>query len=282
MSKIEIKELEDVRLISAYTEDDIYYYDQNFANSELNIPIWYPNQVAANPQRNPLYKEWSEMMVVIALDPGETTGWSLIATDSNFLVGVGISAMTKGQTANLGLDMKKTLSESIHLHWHGQVDCGRKFGKLHVSDTYDPGLNPDGEGFGVNRLMWLIDQWPNAAIVIEDFIPNFSKLKKDRAGLSPVRVTARIEHELWKRDRYLIRQAVSEAKGTMTDERLREMGAYDRKGGLNHARDADRHATLFLRKAQRSAEIRHIGWPKQFGKPVKVAKRQPREPGERI
>ena len=203
---------------------------------------------------------------IIALDPGETTGWSLIRVDLKVL------------------SDRLDLSNNIVLHQHGQIDCGKTQGALDVMDKSDPGLNADGEARGVERILYLIDQNPDAAIIVEDFIVNMRKLTKARHGLSPVRITARLEQELWHRNRYILRQSVSDAKGSMNDERLKEFDRYQRTGGLNHARDADRHAMLFLRKCQTNAQLRHLAWPQTFDEPeVKVKRtRKPKPPGTRI
>lgn len=206
---------------------------------------------------------------VIAIDPGETTGWSLVTVN------------------RVCFDRRYEVHEHIIDHFHGQVDCGRSQGALDIYANIDgdPGLNPDGEAAGVARLMQLIDGHPNAAVLIEDFILDYSRAKKDRSSLSPVRVTARLEQELWQRNRIAHRQTPSLAKVTMSDERLRELGLYQRTGGLEHARDADRHAITFLRRAQLDLELRFRAWPFLFSPPVikkKTVNRKPKEAGARI
>jgi hypothetical protein len=41
---------------------------------------------------------------------------------------------------------------------------------------------------------------------------------------------------------------------------------YDPTGGLIHARDADRHALLFLRKAKAKSQFRAQAWPHLFSR----------------
>lgn len=230
-------------------------------NYDLNDRVVGPEFAHRN---NPITGDFDwRHPTVIALDPGETTGWSLV------------------RVSNAAIANREEVHENILRHLHGQVDCGRSQGALdiHSDVNGDPGLNPDGEARGVARLMLLIDKYPGSAILIEDFILDHSKAKKDRSSLSPVRVTARLEQELWHRNRVAHRQTPSMAKSTMTDDRLKELGFYQRAGGMNHARDADRHAITFLRRAQLDADLRHRAWPHLFD-PVVVKKRQPKKTGK--
>jgi hypothetical protein len=83
-------------------------------------------------------------------------------------------------------------------------------------------------------------------VTIEDFI--LYMLSSDRELLAPVRLTARYLDRMetsgfpiWTRS------TSAEAKRTVTDERLKTWGQYDSNSG-EHARDAQRHAILVLRK----------------------------------
>ena len=221
----------------------------------------------------------------IAFDPGETTGWSLMMPKS--IVSPDETEVTLNHAGThvvasrpvvLGID-----AGEIILHKHGQIDCGRGQGELNSDDENNPGLNPEGECAGIARMVQLCDEYPNAVVVVEDFIVNFNKIDKSRAALSPVRITAKLEQELWQRGRRIFVQSTS-IKSTMNDERLKELGRYQRAGGLNHARDADRHALHWLRRCQTSAELRHKSWPWLFDPPIaKVTKkRKPKPPGARI
>lgn len=105
----------------------------------------------------------------------------------------------------------------------------------------------------------LLESWPFAAVVIEDFI--IRRNDQSRSFLSPVRMTAKLEQLIWKDNRTYFRQQPNEAKTTATDARLKDWGMYERDGGLDHARDADRHAITFLRRATQSAQLRAKAWP---------------------
>jgi len=106
--------------------------------------------------------------------------------------------------------------------------------------------------------------WANEglAVVTEDFIPR--SLNKSRDFLSPVRINAVLDHELFKGvlaerwgckatertteriTRPLSRQSPSDAKTVITDGRLKNWIMYT--PGPDHARDATRHALLWVRR----------------------------------
>lgn len=182
---------------------------------------------------------------VIAIDPGGTTGWSLISIHPE--------ALTTPDASIL---------DNIHVHQHGEVDCGVHRGNL--GSSLHPGISTDGEFSGVYDLAKFIYSWPVAAVVIEDFV--LGQMRKDRDLLSPVRVTAALGMMLWrKQGRDYHTQTPADAKRICTDERLKEWKMYDPYGGLRHARDADRHAILFLRKAKAKAAFRARAWPHLYG-----------------
>ena len=202
---------------------------------------------------------------VIAFDPGDTTGWSYVEV--------------KASLNNDGI----IITDEIIEFEHGEIDCGNKQGELNIGDKNDPGLNPTGEAAGIERMLMLCDRHPNAVVVVEDFIVDFKKITQDRSAVSPIRITAKLEHGLWQRNRTIHLQDRSMAKTTMKDSRLTELGMYQRNGGLNHARDADRHAITWLRRCQVNAQMRHDSWPWMFDAPVhKQKKARPKKVGTRI
>jgi hypothetical protein len=163
---------------------------------------------------------------VVAIDPGETTGWSVMSVHPE--------ALSEGDVSIL---------QNI-LHWtHGQI----------VGD----------ENAQASEVLGIVDMFPGACVLIEDFI-----LRTANAGrevLSPVRITAKIEYGLWLVGAVSYRQMPSEAKSVATDDRLKSWGFYERAGGLQHARDADRHALTWLRKSKQHAWMRAACWPHLFG-----------------
>lgn len=181
---------------------------------------------------------------VIAIDPGGTSGWSMISVHPGCLT-----------------EPNAKVLDNIWTHQHGQVDCGTHRGNLGTS--LHPGISTDGEYSGVYDLAKFIHGWPMAAVVIEDF--TLRQFRQDRDLLSPVRVTAALGYCLWRAGRDYHTQSPADAKGVCSDVRLKEWRMYDPTGGLVHARDADRHAILFLRKAKAKKEFRAVAWPHLYG-----------------
>lgn len=165
---------------------------------------------------------------VFAIDPGGTSGWSTLSVHPEALV-----------------DPQISILENITLWEHGQVDC------------------LEDESYGVLELMRLAGIYMPAAFLLEQFVIRRFDQKED--FLSPVRITAAFDlgMRLAGIER-TYRQQPSEAMTTCTDARLKEWGLYERKGGMGHARDADRHAILWLRKAKDPKQgrvRRHQWWP---------------------
>lgn len=226
----------------------------------------YPDMVpAATPDRSKQKRmpglkraavdasELSSRPTVIAFDPGGTTGWALYTVRPEAL-------------SNLDEHRDERLLDNVIKWEHGQVDCGSTKGNLGTS--LHPGVSTSGENAGIDELVGLVRAWPGAAIVIEDFILDPSRFNTGRDLLSPVRITAPLSYMLWLQRRAPFFQSASLAKSTVTDERLKRWGYYSSTGGLNHARDADRHALTFLRRCanptRESRELREAAWPHIF------------------
>jgi len=183
---------------------------------------------------------------VISIDPGGTTGWSV---------------MTVHPDALLDPDVP-ILANFIHRE-NGQIRA--------IPTLANPRATPKARDLSEEErkcvrilMMDVILKWPGAVIVIEDFI--LRKKSMDRELLSPVRLTAALE---WAIDAsgfpyYIDRQAPSEAKSQITDERMKRWGLYKRAGGMEHARDADRHSILYLRKCKQNGGKRGLAWPHLF------------------
>lgn len=204
--------------------------------------------ITKNRRRRKGYMKESEITygeaVVIGIDPGGTTGWSLISVHPEAII-----------------EPKADLLENIFTHQHGQVDCGMHRGNLGTS--LHGGISTEGEFSGIYDIVELIRSWPSAAIVVEDF--QLRQMRMDRDLLSPVRITAGIGLSLWLDGRDYHVQQPADAKNVCSDARLKEWRMYDGRGGLQHARDADRHAIMFLRKAKQSKEFRALAWPHLYG-----------------
>lgn len=187
---------------------------------------------------------------VIALDPGGTTGWSLF--------NVHPAALS---------DPTVSILDNIKLWQHGQIDCGSLKGNLGVSKHH--GISTSGEAAGVSEIIGLIRAWPGAAVVIEDFIVR--QFNQDRDFLAPVRITAAISQWMWQMRREYFVQQPSFAKTTVTDDRLKRWNLYARSGGMNHARDADRHAITFLRRCKAGEEFRQAAFPHLYSEGMPFA-----------
>lgn len=191
---------------------------------------------------------------VISIDPGGTTGWSLLVVDPE-----GISSLPEHR--------EHRVLDGVSKWQNGQVDCGSTKGNLGTSNH--EGISTEGENAGINELVGLIRAWPGAAIVIEDFIIDPTRMNTDRDFLSPVRITHALSFMLWLQKRTYYVQSASLAKATVTDERLRGWGYYNSTGAMQHARDADRHSLTFLKRCanpnQKGREMREAAWPHLFG-----------------
>jgi len=176
---------------------------------------------------------------VISIDPGGTTGWSVMVVHPEALVHDDVSILRNIE------------------HWtHGQVRA------IPDKDKPSAGELAEEERKCIKILMRdALGRWPGAAVVIEDFI--LRKMSKNRELLSPVRLTSGLEWaiEMSGMEQTLHRQTPTQAKGTATDERLKRWGLYKRAGAQQHARDGDRHSIVFLRRAKESGALRGKAWP---------------------
>lgn len=116
-----------------------------------------------------------------------------------------------------------------------------------------------GEFFGPEKeqareMFELVEQWPTAKIVMEDFV--LRKFSSARELLSPVRVKSRFEGRMDQAgdERPIILQQPSLAMTAITDARLQKMGLYNATKGFEHGRDAVRHALTWLKRAKKLAE----------------------------
>lgn len=223
----------------------------------------------------------NELLTVIGFDPGESTGFVVLGIKAGDLMASHNELHNRVVTLACG---------TINCHdAEGQGLAVRKHA----------GLNMFGENTGITQMLDVATTFPLAAIVIEDFIPDFKKMDQARHTLSPVRLMAGFSYGLsclptddgrLGEERMFV-QNRSLAKTTCTDERLINWGL-NLKGESRHARDAMKHAFYFLKSAhnlrnqiESSAEIRHLAWPHVFDDPVITKKKKPRKPrplGDRI
>jgi len=164
---------------------------------------------------------------VVAYDPGGVTGWAVFTVHPDALTDPEIRVMN-------------------NVLYHG---CGEFYG-----DEYKQ----------VDQMLELADAWPDAALVTENFVLYDSSAgRKDDALLTLVRLNAALSYELRRhdRDRRLFRQNAALAKDSMGDDRLKLCGYYNCSKGSAHARDADRHALLFLRSLKSKPPLRTECFP---------------------
>lgn len=222
-----------------------------------------------------------ELAIILAFDPGETTGWCALGVDPATLLGAD--------------GPEDVLQKRLLLCDYGEIDCSATAAATAIPDSIrrHAGLNLMGENLGVHKMLKLVNEWPNCTVVIEDFILDMNRADQARHTLSPVRITSAFSYALFAdghNSEHIIVQNRSLAKTTCTDLRLKNWGLYD-SGSGPHARDACRHAFYLLRTCRgagiESAERRHIVFPDLFDDPVanrlstpKVKKEKPL--GERI
>lgn len=180
------------------------------------------------PHKPKLYKFTRSGMSLIGIDPGGVTGWSIITLPA------------KVQGADIfSLPFEEILKRKSR--WiHGQIDCHE-------------------ENRGVDTLCRnVIDVFYDSPVVVEAFF-----IRKMAADLSPARISAVVQHHLYLRDRlnHLHFQQPSIAKTTVTDDRLKLWNCYTSTGGLNHARDADRHVLTTIRRCVSNHKLAEEFWP---------------------
>lgn len=196
------------------------------------------------------------LYVVLAFDPGGTTGAALIAVPRE-VMGPPPFARWRIEVpgrADLGL-------EEARLAWKQEVTDAARFRILDNIEAFDAREFYGDEDDQVDGIVDMIQAWGTGAspLVAEQFI--LRTFRMDEALLSPVRVTAKLGRAVRRLGiegkagrevrRRLILQQPSIALGMITDERLKAMQRgrlFNPTIGKPHARDAVRHALSFLRR----------------------------------
>jgi hypothetical protein len=119
-----------------------------------------------------------------------------------------------------------------------------------------------GEVLQIRQIAGLLWNFPGAAIVVEDF--QLRMFNQDREVLSPARLRLGIQAEemLHGSGRVPFLQQPSEALHASTDERLKRANLYF--AGMPHATDAARHAVTFLRRCRTDEGLREQAFPRRF------------------
>lgn len=185
----------------------------------------------------------SKGVSVFAIDPGGTCGWSWCCLGFSELRKVGVLGALEaarrhrsglllgdtrflvGQESCLVPDEPRSEHSLAELMWCTLIMCGEMGGR--VSDGAVPCVTD---------------------LVLEDFI--LRNRTRDRSLLSPVRLNSKFEDYAITEapDMKVWHQSASDAKGTITDERLKRWNLWT--PGKQHGRDATRHLLLWLRRHQ--------------------------------
>ena len=238
---------------------------------------------------------------VVAVDPGTTTGLLVLSVNPRWLKGQGAASweglgaavtfkaayqigrnprrfnIDTGRSTKIdrpeGLDteMLPVLAEGQPLMGDGEFDGrGRRdlsFYSIMRGERAGVGrgdmLTVDaGEVIQVRQVAGLLDNFPEATLVIEDF--QLRMFNQDRETLSPARLRLAFEAEeiIHGVGRVPFLQQPSEAMSTATDDRLKRANLYF--AGMPHATDAARHAVTFLRKCRTDEALRSQAFPRHF------------------
>lgn len=120
-----------------------------------------------------------------------------------------------------------------------------------------------GEVLQVRQISGLLDNFPAASLVIENFVPR-PGTPLDREVNSPDRLRLAIETEemIHGVGRVPFLQMPSDAMSVATDDRLKRANLYF--AGMPHATDAARHAAKFFRDCRADEDFRVQAFPRHF------------------
>ena len=170
----------------------------------------------------------SAPLAIIGVDPGVTTGVA-IATQQRKEI---------GSLADVFVEM-------------GQLSYGFSGNGF---DIIESASAEEGEAKVAAEIAQLVRtavlHGSRVVLVIEDFVVR--RFDSSREFLSPVRITARIQQELFNdticQGVTVAMQSPSDAKQTCTDERMKKWGIQPKTHKDRHGLDAARHCVLFIRK----------------------------------
>lgn len=187
---------------------------------ERNIGLWSDDHWL-NTDLN-----WYDTAIV-GIDPGVTTGISVIGVNQNELP--------------MPEDVEHWGSDQLSYGGSGNIDDIVK-----VKDGYVEQMISHMIGDVIEQLTAYYEL--RVIVAIEDFIVR--QQNSSREFLAPVRITAGIVQEIYELPNVkVVYQSPSDAKTVCKDERMDKWGYNIRTQKDRHARDADRHSILFLRRA---------------------------------
>lgn len=161
---------------------------------------WLSPQAAAEVWANAVEPDSYQ---VLALDPGGTTGWAIFQVHPDAMTG----------------DPEIPVLDNIEWWTAGEVT----------------GKQDDQ----IDELVKLIEEWPAARLVTENF-----RVRSIQALLDPAEINAVLRWAV--RPRYFVYQEPGLAMSTVTDERQKLWGYW--LPGKPHARDAVKHGITFLKR----------------------------------
>ena len=235
---------------------------------------------------------------VVSVDPGTTTGLLVTSIDPRWLKGQGSATWEglgsairfkaayqvgrnprtfdgrarKADASMLDTEMLPVLAEGQPLleESHEFDGRGRRTSHFYAilrGETGSVGRGDlsvvdAGEVLQVRQIAGLLDNFPEAALVIEDF--QLRMFNQDRETLSPTRLRLSIEAEEMMHGvgRVPFLQQPADAMRTATDDRLKRANLYF--AGMPHATDAARHAALFFRECRKDEGLREQAFPRHF------------------
>lgn len=170
----------------------------------------------------------SSPLMIIGIDPGVTTGVAVAS----------LRGKEVGSLADVFLEM-------------GQLSYGFSG---NGTDIIASASQEEGEAKVATEIAKLVRtavlHGSRVVLVIEDFVVR--RFDSSREFLSPVRITARIQQELFNdticEGVTVVMQSPSDAKQTCTNERMKKWGIQPKTHKDRHGLDAARHCVLFIRK----------------------------------
>lgn len=170
----------------------------------------------------------SAPLAIIGVDPGVTTGVAIATLQRKEI----------GSLADVFVEM-------------GQLSYGFSGNGF---DIIESASAEEGEAKVAAEIAQLVRtavlHGSRVVLVIEGFVVR--RFDSSREFLSPVRITARIQQELFNdticQGVTVAMQSPSDAKQTCTDERMKKWGIQPKTHKDRHGLDAARHCVLFIRK----------------------------------
>lgn len=201
------------------------------------------------------------VLVIFAVDPGMATGWSALKVPVALLGSLGATRTLVRCRHRHG-----TIRRSGGVQVSGGGGSYSNTDSRHVSDIFQMADAVYEEWCTYEKVTKkgkkkvVADPDTKFVFVLEGF--DLRESSMDPALLSPVRVNSIFMDRLAVNQAQVrvFFQSSSDAMRTVTDDRLKRWGMYESSSGP-HARDADRHATLLLRRfaSDRDLRIRVFG-----------------------